>query len=175
MSSAVFATVGSQMPFDRLIRALDGWAARHPAVGVFAQIGDSPLQPQHIESCRVLAPEEFRGRVAAARVIVAHAGMGSVLTALEFGKPLVLLPRRGELRETRNDHQVATARWLASKPGIEVALDEAEFDDALARALERGAGMSPAPRGPAAEALIGFLSRYADDLARERVAAPMRR
>ena len=35
----IFATVGTQLPFDRLIRGLDSWAECNPEVEVFAQIG----------------------------------------------------------------------------------------------------------------------------------------
>lgn len=136
----IFATVGSQMPFDRLIRALDTWAA-HQANGreVLAQIGSATYQPSNLRTVPSLSPTGFREAVRAADLIVAHAGMGSVLTAMEFGKPLVVLPRLGTLQETRNDHQVATAKWLASKPGIYVAMLEAELDEAIRQAQAEAA------------------------------------
>jgi UDP-N-acetylglucosamine transferase subunit ALG13 len=74
-----------------------------------------------------LPPEEFRKRVEAASVIVAHAGMGSIITALELGKPILVMPRRGHLRETRNDHQVATAERFQAQGRIQVAFDEADL------------------------------------------------
>lgn len=123
------------MPFDRLIRALNGWAKKqNRPVQILAQIGDSDLQPSHLEAVSSLSPSVFRDHVQNAKVIVAHAGMGAVLTAMEFGKPLVILPRLGAQQETRNDHQVATANWLASKPGIYVAMTEADLGDAIDRA-----------------------------------------
>lgn len=155
----IFVTVGSQMPFDRMVKAVDSWAARNPSHPVFAQIGRTDFKPKNIEFCEGLAPAEFRRRVASAELIVAHAGMGSVLTALEFSKPLVLVPRRGDLRETRNDHQLATARWLAGKPGIEVAKDESELDALLDRAIQSSGLLKPAAPLPAS-ALIQFLRGY---------------
>jgi UDP-N-acetylglucosamine transferase subunit ALG13 len=136
----IFVTVGSQMAFDRLIRAVDAWAAGADAGPVFAQIGPSDYLPRCLEYRQSLTPAEFTAAVAAAEVIVAHAGMGSVLTAMELGKPLVLMPRRGDLLETRNDHQLATARWLAQRPGIFVALDEAQLPTALAAARASAQG-----------------------------------
>jgi UDP-N-acetylglucosamine transferase subunit ALG13 len=58
---------------------------------------------------------------------VAHAGMGSILTALEIGKPLVIMPRRAALGEHRNDHQLATAQRFAGRDGVAVAIDETEL------------------------------------------------
>lgn len=132
----IFATVGSQMPFDRMVNALDQWAGsvRSP-IDILAQIGNSSCLPQNVRHVRSLSPAEFRSTVERADVIVAHAGMGSVLTALEFGKKLVVMPRRGMLRETRNDHQVATAMWLKSKPGVFVALDESVLGAVIEQAI----------------------------------------
>lgn len=132
----IFVTVGSQMAFDRLVAAVDHWAeSRRPGVDIFAQIGPSSYQPRALRHAHALTPAEFNAAVARADIIVAHAGMGSVLTALEMGKTLVLMPRRGDLQETRNDHQIATARWLGERPGIHVAMDETELDAALTAAL----------------------------------------
>lgn len=120
----IFVTVGSQTPFDRLVRTVDAWCARQPGVEVVAQIGQGGYEPRHMRWLRLCSPAEYRRHCAAAEVIVAHAGMGTVLTALEAGRPMLLLPRRGELGETRNDHQLATAKWLRGRPGITVADDE---------------------------------------------------
>ncbi len=133
----IFVTVGSQMPFDRLIRAMDDWAlGRAEKVELFAQIGCSTYRPRGFPFAEAISPVAFRDQVARADLVVAHAGMGSILTGLELGKPLVLLPRKGGLQEPRNDHQVATARWLANRPGIYVAMDEGELPGLLDRVLE---------------------------------------
>jgi UDP-N-acetylglucosamine transferase subunit ALG13 len=127
----IFVTVGAQMAFDRLVRTVDQWAGLRARSGVFAQIGPSDYLPKHIEAARFLDPVEFRTRVEAARVVVAHAGMGSIITALELGKPIIVMPRRGDLRETRNDHQVATAKHFARQDRIVVAFDERELLEKL--------------------------------------------
>jgi UDP-N-acetylglucosamine transferase subunit ALG13 len=57
--------------------------------------------------------------------------MGSIITALEYGKPIIVMPRRGDLRETRNDHQIATAMRLMKRGGITVALNETELIEKL--------------------------------------------
>ena len=70
-----------------------------------------------------------------AKVIVAHAGMGSIISALELGKPIVVMPRHGALRETRNDHQVATAKRFGAQGRVVVAQDEHDFAAKLDYAL----------------------------------------
>ena len=119
------------MPFDRLIKAVDGWAAHHPSEEILAQIGPGAWQPTNIKWVQFMAPAEFRRNVEKAKVVVSHAGMGTVLTALELAKPLLLLPRRGHLMETRNDHQVDTAHQLANAGRATIAMDEKELVAAL--------------------------------------------
>lgn len=140
----IFVTVGSQMPFRRLVRTVDEWAQCNPAVEVMAQIGhDEAFRPVAIRAFESVPPARYAELVQACELVVAHAGMGSVLTALEYCKPMVLMPRRGALHETRNDHQLATLRWLSSKPGIYPAEDE----QALKESLDRwcAAGLPPPP------------------------------
>lgn len=128
----IFLTVGGQMPFDRLVKAADDWAAsRGAGRDIFMQIGEGEHVPKSCEWVRFLSAGEFRERVERSTAIVAHAGMGSILTALEIGKPILVLPRRGELRETRNDHQVATARELSSRGQVRVAMTEQELPERL--------------------------------------------
>ena len=64
--------------------------------------------------------------------------MGTILTALEIGKPLLVMPRRASLGEHRNEHQLATARRFADLGKLRVAFDETELAgelDALDRAV----------------------------------------
>ena len=140
----IFVTVGYQMAFDRLIVAIDDWAGEHPDAEIHAQIGPTDLQPRNLPWTDFMDPGEFERRARECSVMVAHAGMGSILTALEHGKPIVVMPRRGGLGETRNDHQMATARKFADRAGIHVAFDEAELLVALNR-LEALGGSTATP------------------------------
>ena len=148
----VFVTVGSMLPFDRLVGTMDAWAAAHPEAEVFAQIGDGGAKPAHMPWASMLTPSDFRRRCEASDVIVSHAGMGTILSAAESGRPLVCLPRRPELKEVTSPHQVATARWLRERPGIRTIDDEAQLAGVLAEAV--AAGGSDAAREGAAPQLL---------------------
>jgi UDP-N-acetylglucosamine transferase subunit ALG13 len=123
----IFVTVGTQLAFDRLITAVDVWAATNSGCEVFAQIGPSRLVPRHIESAQFVSPGECSERMHAATAIVAHAGMGTILSALELGKPLLVMPRRASLGEHRNEHQLATSQRFAELGRVKVAFDETEL------------------------------------------------
>lgn len=123
----IFVTVGAQMPFDRLVKTVDQWAREHGRNDVFAQIGSTDYRPTNMQWTPFLSTDEFKQRYEAAKVIVAHAGTGSIITALQMGKPILIMPRRANLRETRNDHQVATSEQFRRFESVVVALDEKEL------------------------------------------------
>ena len=119
----IFVTVGTQLAFDRLVEAVDVWAGAGEAREVFAQIGPGAYRPQHIAFEPFISPEECRERMLAADAIVAHAGMGTIISALELGKPLLVMPRQAALGEHRNDHQLATAERFGALGRLAVASD----------------------------------------------------
>lgn len=123
------------MPFDRLVRAVDEWAADCDHE-VFAQTGQRGLEPRHMPYQRILSPAEFRRTFESADLVVAHAGMGTILTALQLGKPLLVLPRTAALGETRNDHQIHTAEHFAGRGLLTAAMSEEELRGHL-EALDR--------------------------------------
>ena len=128
----IFATVGTQLPFDRMLYALDDWAGSNPGVPVFAQIGTSTGTFRNMETVANLGQSAFHQRFQAAKLIVAHAGMGTILSAAELGKPIILMPRRFKFGEHRNDHQQDTATEMARLSNVTIA-DEA---DALHESLD---------------------------------------
>ena len=136
----IFVTVGGQLPFDRLVRAVDAWAGRHGRTDVVAQIGESSFVPKNLGWERFFSPAEFKRSIESADAIVSHAGIGTILTALDHAKPILIMPRRAALREQRNDHQLATAEQLRDRALVHVAMDE----DELTRRLETIDGLTAA-------------------------------
>jgi UDP-N-acetylglucosamine transferase subunit ALG13 len=135
----IFATVGAQMPFDRMIRVVDQWACHRGRQDVFAQIGPSAWKPSHIRWVEFMDPISFRQRVAESSAVVAHAGMGSIITALELGKPILVMPRSSRFAETRNDHQLATAQHLLEQRRVRVAFEPEELNSKLDELDEQAA------------------------------------
>ena len=133
----IFVTVGSQLPFDRLIAAVDEWAAGRPRKELFGQVGDTERPPVNFASVSTMSPAEYQQRFAEADLIVAHAGMGTIIAALELGKPMLMLPRLGRLKESRNDNQIGTARHFSSFGLFEVVETESEIPARIDRMLAK--------------------------------------
>ncbi len=123
----IFVTVGTDLPFDRMVRVVDEWAQATHRNDVFAQIGETDWKPTRIAWSKFLQPREFARRFAEAEVVVAHAGMGTILSALQWEKPILVMPRRASLGEQRNEHQLATAQHLSQLGKINVAMDVADL------------------------------------------------
>lgn len=119
----IFASVGSMLPFDRLTRGVDEWAAANPGVPVFLQIGEGEYEPRHCEWARIVPHSDYQRRLAGCTLFVAHVGMGSILQGLEIGKQMLLLPRQAGLREHTTDHQLHTAAKFKDTPGLLIVDD----------------------------------------------------
>lgn len=133
----IFVTVGSLFPFDRLVRLVDEIAPTMPEQQFFAQIFTGAYEPVNMPYARLVTRREFTERMADAEMIVAHAGMGSVISAMEMGKPVILVPRVFEWGEHTTDHQMATARWLEGRPGISVCMRDEDLRSTISSVLER--------------------------------------
>jgi UDP-N-acetylglucosamine transferase subunit ALG13 len=140
----VFVSVGSMMPFDRLVAAMDSFAASRPDLDILIQIGRGKTEPTHARFVRLMPPAEYKAIVARCRLFVAHAGMGSIITAIEAGKPLLMLPRRQTLGEHNTEHQRATAQSIGNRPGLHVATDETDLTQ-RAQALLQSGSTAPQP------------------------------
>lgn len=154
----IFVTVGTQLPFDRLIRVIDDWAGRSKRTDVVAQAGPGKFVARHISQQQFITPAQFARNVADAKVIISHAGMGTILNALGSGKPILVMPRLARFGEHRNDHQLATARRFKELGRIMVAMDEIELAAKLESLEALGGGERIGPY--ASEQLLGCVQRF---------------
>lgn len=157
----IFVTVGEQLPFDRLIRTMDEWAA-FSGKEVFAQTGLSKWRPTCIPYKEFLEPHEYKKRFREASLIVAHAGMGTIISALEMGKPILVMPRQKVLGEHRNDHQLATAQRFQALNYISVAMDEVELKDKLNNWTEGGINWEKKENNGPAQMLIETIRQFVE-------------
>lgn len=122
----ILLTIGTQLPFDRLVRAMDDIASSLPQP-IFGQIGKSAYRPKNFEWSETLAPADFDQKFSKAHIVVSHAGIGTVLTAQRHRKPIILFPRLASHGEHRNDHQLATCAQLKGRDGILIAVSGEEL------------------------------------------------
>lgn len=124
----IFVTIGTQEPFDRLIAAMDNISLKI-GIEVVAQVSSrSKLKVKNMKTLDFISPTDFDTFFNKADLIVAHAGMGTIISALVNKKPLFVLAREKKLMEHRSDHQIATANYLEELGYLNVARDVNELE-----------------------------------------------
>ncbi|MCM1141020.1 MAG: glycosyl transferase family 28 [Muribaculum sp.] len=123
----IFVTVGTQLPFDRLVKTMDELTPSLGGEQVICQSLGGKYKPLHMDCSDYIDKREYSRLFSEARVIVAHAGTGSILNAMKHGKHIIIMPRKASLGEHRNDHQTDTASALQDYPNVHVALDETQL------------------------------------------------
>ncbi len=132
----VFVTVGTDHHrFDRLIDLIGKWAARNPGARVVVQHGTAHAI-DGVECSPFLAPERFHELLAEASAVVCPGGPGAIMETRLAGLRPIVVPRRAELGEHIDDHQVAFSRFLAHHGWITLAERDAELVRALDRVLD---------------------------------------
>ena len=157
----IFVTVGSMFPFERMIRMMDEWTSDIRKQRSSPRSGAESTNRDTCAGSASSRPPNIKRWFNPAAFIVAHAGTGSVFTASEFRKPIVLIPRRAAQKEHTTDHQLDTAKWLENKPGIFIVWSEQELAEAIERA-EQAVGNIQSLTPPSAPE--PFLARIRDFL-----------
>ena len=134
-----FVSLGNAtQPFPRLLAAVAAAEALLPRPLV-VQHGATPAAAlaglSGVECHAFLAMPEFERRVAESRLLILHAGAGSVIHAVRAGKRPVVMPRRQHLGEHVDDHQLEFARTLAASGHVSLTETAEDLPRAIAQAL----------------------------------------
>lgn len=169
----IFATVGTAVrgiDFLRLVCEMDRVAGQLNR-DCLIQTGPVDYVPQHARFVRYVRFDEALELFRRADLIVGHCGTGTVLNALRFGKPMVIVPRRidaGEL--SKDDHQVQLATHIARMEAVWIVDDVANLEAAVRAALKQpGPVQRPSPlRARFTDAVRAFIVSNARPDGRER-------
>ena len=118
----VVVTVGTQRDygFRRLIARLVELLP--PDAEVLWQVGCTDVDGLGIQSRPWVDPEVLDRAMSEADLIIAHAGIGSALAALEAGRMPILVPRRPDMGEHVDDHQTLIGEEI-SQLGLALVRD----------------------------------------------------
>lgn len=130
----IFVILGTQqIPFPRLLKEIDklieGGVIREK---VFAQIGYTEYEPKHFDCVDFLPAKDFEKCIEEARIVITHAGSGSLFHIIKSGKKGIAVPRLHRYGEMMDDHQLELAKKLSENGYI---LDGGQsLSDALKKA-----------------------------------------
>jgi beta-1,4-N-acetylglucosaminyltransferase len=162
----IFLTVGTQFPFDRLVKAVDKIASQNGFdERIFGQVGTTLYRPINFRAVASLEKNKFDKYLREAKAIISHAGMGTILMALEYKKPLLVMPRLKRYGEAVNDHQVDITRKFEQLGHILAAYSEEE----LPGKLHQLKTFTPKPRENQANAVAERIAKFLELLGRKKI------
>ncbi len=157
----ILVTTGSSGgPFDRLLSVVERFDV---AEDILVQHGPSALRPPGARCVEYLPFDDLSRAVSDARVVVAHAGVGSILLCLTHGRTPLVVPRLPSLGEVVDDHQLVLARRLALSGAVTCVENADDLPELVRRQAPDSAGDRRDPLG--ASALASELRRYIESVA----------
>ena len=134
----IFVVLGTQkFQLNRLLKMLDEYVyAGYITERVVAQIGHSTYKPQHFEYQEFMDKEEFDRTVSEADVIIAHSGVGTIMTAINAKKPVIVYPRLAKYKEHVDNHQLDIARAFETKQYVLCCYEEDDLYEKIKEAKQ---------------------------------------
>jgi UDP-N-acetylglucosamine transferase subunit ALG13 len=122
----IFVTVGThEQQFNRLVEYMDKWAIDHDEE-VVIQTGFSTYEPKKVIWSKLYPYETMLEMVDKARIIITHGGPSSFVMPLQKAKIPIVVPRRSELGEHVNDHQILFARAVEKRQANIILVEDVE-------------------------------------------------
>jgi UDP-N-acetylglucosamine transferase subunit ALG13 len=122
----VFVTVGTA-PFPRLTDAIDRISG-NLNIKTIMQTGTSKFQASNSECFEFCDYCDIIKLMQDAKIVILHAGVGSVLSALSQNSTLIVVPRQLAYGEVNDNHQSEIASIL-SQEGVHVCSDIADLQN----------------------------------------------
>jgi UDP-N-acetylglucosamine transferase subunit ALG13 len=133
----VVTTGTNEQPFDRLVAAAGALDVEEP---LLVQHGSSRVPHGAGRWVDFMSFEELEAAMRSARVVVCHAGVGSMMLARRCGLRPVVMARRVHLGEAVDDHQLPLARRLHEAGAVELVDDAAQLAAAVRAGIDRPEG-----------------------------------
>ncbi len=108
----IFVTVGgSSHDFSRLIKKVDEIKPNLDEK-IIMQIGDTKYKPNHTRFFRYTSNAKINDLYKKSRLIIGHAGIGTIITAYSYDKPMIIVPRQKKYNEHYDNHQLEISKKL---------------------------------------------------------------
>ena len=145
--------------FTRLIKKMDEVAGRLDEE-VVMQIGSVRYEPQNAKYFSHTTYQESLSYFRNASLVVGHGGSGTILNALKFHVPIVVVPRSQRFGEHFDNHQIELAERLVGNELIKVVYDIEELELAVKEMLEKGKKVGKGMIPPEKETLIKTIKNF---------------
>jgi UDP-N-acetylglucosamine transferase subunit ALG13 len=128
----IFVILGTQdKPFIRLLEAIDREIENGNIEDkVVVQAGCTNYKSKNMDINSLISQEMFDKMIIEAKLVITHAGVGSILTSLNHNKKVIVAAREAKYKEHTNDHQLQI-RDRFVKDGYVLGAYKEDFGDLL--------------------------------------------
>jgi beta-1,4-N-acetylglucosaminyltransferase len=156
----IFVTVGTHIKsFERLIKKMDEIAGTIDEE-VIMQIGFTKYHPKNAKYFDFMDDEnKFNELYKNARIVICHAGAGTILDALKYARPTIVVPRMAKYDEHNDDQQLELAEVLSNNNKVIAVYNIDDLEDAIQRV-----GKLEFRESEKNSRLVNFLKEYKQNL-----------
>lgn len=154
----IFVILGTQkFQLNRLLKTLDQYVEKGVIQEqIMAQIGYSDYLPKWYKYVKFLDKKEFDAMIQKADVVISHSGVGSIISALNARKPVIVYPRLAKYREHIDDHQTEIAYAFSKKNYVLCCREEDDLWELLGKCKTFPFASYVSQR----EKIVGIISDY---------------
>ncbi len=144
---------------NRLIEAVDNLAP-HFDEEFFIQTGNSSYIPKNCNYQDFLDSETYNKMIAQSSVLITHAGVGTIISGITAGKPVIVVPRLVEYGEHVDDHQSQIAEAFSAKKLVLCCTDVAKLGEYIEKAKDYEFSQYELKGGNIEETIIKFIDIF---------------
>jgi len=147
---STFISIGNaKQPFTRFFKMIDS-VEKHLPLPIIIQYGHTLYENKSMDAFDFIDMEEFSQQINQAKLIILHAGAGSVIHAISAGKKPIIIPRESQYGEHVDDHQLEFSVKLAALDKAYVARNVDDLKESIESALNENTSSGSSPEIPEA-------------------------
>lgn len=157
----IFVVLGTQkFQCNRLLKEIDRLVADGTIQDeVFAQRGCSDYEPQNYHFADFLTKEEFEKRVEDSTLLITHSGVGTILSALNHHKPVIVYPRLKKYKEHVDNHQLDIATAFSKKKIVLMCSEEDDLAQVIEQSKDFSFGTYVSQRENVLQTIRGYIQK----------------
>lgn len=127
----VFVAIGTQkQQFTRIFKKIEDSKILENEE-IIAQSGFTKFDSKEIKMLGFIEQEKLNEYIKEADFVICHGGVGTIFSALNMGKKVLVMPRLKKYKEHKNDHQVEICIELEKEGYILYLKEDDDIDEKI--------------------------------------------
>lgn len=163
----IFVVLGTQkFQLNRLLQTLDTYVEQGILDGteLYAQTGHSDYKPCHFAYEPLMDKARFDEMIHKADLVIAHSGVGTIITCVNAKRPVIVYPRMKKYGEHVDDHQLDIARAFEKKNYVSCCYEKDSLEEKIKECKTRTFGTYHSQR----EKIVQLIENFIETEVRER-------